>query len=291
MRLGILASGDLGLTVLKFLDKTYEVIFVMTDKKSIAIKGYCEEKHIPIFVGNPRNGNSSDFISLMKIETLISINYLFIIDDDLIQLPKKIAINIHGSFLPKYRGRTPHVWAIINNEKYTGVTIHKIDKGCDTGDIIEQLKIPIQEEDTGADIVKKYRKAYIPLLESVLKKIESNKLQLVKQDETVSSFFGKRTPNDGKINWDWQKERIKNWVRAQSYPYPGAFTFLNSSKLIIDKIRFTDYSYKQDMENGLIISKIPLLIKTPNGVIEIVEIRESNDNPVISIGRILNKNS
>jgi methionyl-tRNA formyltransferase len=289
MRIGVLASGELGLTVMKFLNEFHEITFVMTDKKSILIQDFCKEDRIPIFVGNPRNGKSLDFISSKTAQVLISINYLFIIENNLILFPEKIAINVHGSLLPKYRGRTPHVWAIINNEKYTGITVHKIDQGCDTGDIIEQLKIPIDDEDTGADILKKYCKAYIPIIETALNKINSNQLQLVKQDETVASYFGKRTPDDGLINWNWQKERIKNWVRALAYPYPGAFTILNNNKLIIDKIRFSEYSYKQEMENGLVISTTPLKIKTPNGVIEIVEIRESVEKPSISIGDILNK--
>src|SRR5690606_33504394 len=100
--------------------------------------------------------------------------YLFIIDKKIIDLATSIAFNIHGSLLPKYRGRTPHVWSIINNEKFTGITAHIIDEGCDTGDIIEQVKIKISKSDTGASLLEKYNLLYLPLIRSVLEKIQTN---------------------------------------------------------------------------------------------------------------------
>ena len=274
MRIGLLASGGLGLSVVKhFLSKS-GLTFVMTDKKSIEIIELAKEKGVPCFVGNPRNGRSQDFTKDKKIDVLISVNYIFLIQKDLIRLPSKVAFNIHGSLLPKYRGRTPHVWAIINNEVETGITAHLIDKGCDTGDIIEQIKIPIGKGDTGADILKKYSENYIPLVERVMIKIEDGELNLSPQDDLKATFFGKRTPEDGRIDWNWQKERIRNWIRAQAYPYPGAFTFLGSNKIIIDEVVFDERGYEENMPNGLILSKEPFLVKSPNGVIKIKKIRD-----------------
>lgn len=276
MRLGLLVSGSLGGIVLNFLKANYPVVFVMTDSNSGNIIECCEYKKINYFVGNPRGGRCTTFIQSVEIDVLISINYLFLIDKDLISLPKKIAFNIHGSLLPKYRGRTPHVWAIINNENETGITAHQIDNGCDTGDIIEQVVIPIKEDDTGADILSKFNKRYIPLIESVLNKITFEAIELKRQEHDKASFFGKRTPDDGHICWDWQKERIKNWVRAQANPYPGAFTYLGKVKIIIDEITFTDVGFSYDIPNGMILSIEPVLVKTPNGVVILENIRETN---------------
>jgi methionyl-tRNA formyltransferase len=186
-----------------------------------------------------------------------------------------MAFNIHGSLLPKYRGRTPHVWAIINNEKETGITAHKIDRDCDTGDIIRQIKIEIEENDTGASILAKYESLYLSLIESVLSDIKSNKVNAVRQDHTMATYFGKRTPEDGRIDWNWQKERIRNWVRAQADPYPGAFTFYEQSKIIIDEVMFSSRAYSSDMPNGMILSLDPLEIKTPNGAIRILKMRSN----------------
>lgn len=273
MRVGLLVSGNLGFIVLEHMKERYQIEFVLTDKKSNTIIDFCLNNKIDYFSGNPRNGNAYSFVSNKLVDLIISVNYLFIIEKDIIKLPKILAFNIHGSLLPKYRGRTPHVWSIINNEKFTGITAHKIDEGCDTGDIIEQINIEITNEDTGATILNKYANNYIPLIEKVISKIRTNSIGFLTQNSAMATYFGVRKPEDGKINWDWHKERIYNWVRAQADPYPGAFSFYENEKIIIDKIVFTDYGFNSDMDNGLILSENPLLVKTPNGVVELSVIR------------------
>jgi methionyl-tRNA formyltransferase len=273
MSLGVLVGGNLGYIVLKDLFENHIVTFVMTDKKSSLIIDFCKTNQIPVFVGSPRNKTAFDFFSKQKIEVLLSVNYLFLIEKDLIQLPLKIAFNIHGSLLPKYRGRTPHVWAIINNEKQTGITAHLIDEGCDTGHIIDQVPVKISESDTGNDLLKKYNKLYIPLIDNILLGITNDKLTFTPQINKLATFFGKRIPQDGKINWNWHKERIRNWVRAQACPYPGAFTFYNKEKIIIDEIEFVDFGYNQEVNNGTILCAFPLIIKTPNGPVLIKKTR------------------
>ena len=286
MRLGILVSGELGFEILQKVIKSYSVCFVMTDKQSISILEYCNDRKIPVFVGNPRSEDSASFYKEINIDVLISINYIFIIEQDLIELPEFIAFNLHGSLLPKYRGRTPHVWAIINNEIETGITAHLIDSGCDTGAIIQQTRINIDNDDTGGIILEKFKQLYYPLIESVLTKISNNTLQFINQDETKASFFDKRTANDGKINWEWQKERIRNWVRAQANPYPGAFTYFQDEKLIIDEIEYDDSSFTSDMPNGLVLNNNPFLVKTSNGVVKISKVR--NQITALKSGILLN---
>src|SRR5690606_28047412 len=218
MKLGVLCSGHLGFETLRHLVSHYVVDFVFTDKQSLSIIHFCKKKKISIFIGNPRKGNTFTFIKNRKIEVLISVNYLFLIEKKLISLPTRLAFNVHGSLLPKYRGRTPHVWSIINGEKETGITAHVIDEGCDTGGIIEQIVVPIGPSDTGAALLQKYNKLYVPLIENVLEQVISNKLVIREQDHSKATYFGKRTPADGLIDWSWHKERIINWVRAQAFP-------------------------------------------------------------------------
>lgn len=285
MKIGVLTSGNLGFVVLKKLYNHYKIELVFTDTQSKEIIEFSISKNIDTFVGNPRNGKCKDFIKDKSIDVLISINYIFIIEKDLINLPNKLAFNIHGSILPKYRGRTPHVWAIINNEKQTGITAHVIDDGCDTGDVIEQITVPIKEYDTGADILNKFRNLYTPLIKMVLEKLKTNKLVFVSQNDKKATLFEKRSPEDGKIDWNWQKERIRNWVRAQSSPYPGAFTFLNSLKIIIDELKFDSFGFYEKMPNGLILTINPIRVKTPNGVVVLSKIREGKD--IINTGEIL----
>lgn len=285
MRLGILASGGLGFYVLQDLVESHEVIFAMTDKATQDIISFCKSEGIPCFQGNPRKGACETFIQDKAVDILISVNYLFLIEKELINLPGKMAFNIHGSLLPKYRGRTPHVWAIINNEKEAGITAHVIDEGCDTGDVLAQKSIPIETNDTGSDILKKYEQAYLPLIESVLNSLEEGNVKRISQDDSKATYFGKRTPDDGHINWHWQRERIFNWVRAQAHPYPGAFTYYQGEKITIDAIEFDNYGYSYDESDGKILSLNPIRVKTPNGVVLLKTLRHCEVK--MSVGEVL----
>ncbi len=277
LTIGVLSSGRLGLDSLKKLNKTQNIIFVFTDSNSIEIVEYCNKKKIPLFKGNPRNGNAYSFIKNYDVDVIISVNYLFLIEEDIIKYPKKLIFNIHGSLLPKYRGRTPHVWAIINGETKTGITAHEISIGCDTGKIIKQIEVPILPEDTGAMILKKFEELYFDLITNVINQLEENKLIFTTQNEQEATYFGKRTPKDGYINWSWNSKRIKNWIRAQSYPYPGAYTFYNGVKVIIDKVSIVN-TISMDaskFENGTILQVTPKIkIKTNNGAIIVEKFRD-----------------
>jgi len=286
MRIGLLISGGLGGIVLSELHTSSELVFVMTDKNSTGIINTCNNWGIKTFVGNPRNGRCSEFIRNVDIDVLISVNYLFLIEADLINLPTRLAFNIHGSLLPKYRGRTPHVWAIINNEKWTGITAHLIDEGCDTGDILQQRKIRIESSDTGASILEKYAKEYPILLKSVLKGIKKNSLKPKQQKAEEATYFGKRTPEDGLINWNWHKKRIHNWIRAQAPPYPGAFSMVNNRKVVFESSTDSHRGFDYNTKNGTVLSVAPLIVKTPNGAIEL-NLYQKSDMKIFNVNQQL----
>lgn len=273
MRVGVLTGGNLGKETLEKIINNFEVAFVLTDCNSQGVLKLCKENKIPFLKGNPRKGKGYNFIKNIEVDVIVSVNYLFLIEKDIIQHSKVLTFNVHGSLLPKYRGRTPHVWAIINSEKETGITAHVIDEGCDTGDVISQIKIGIEEYDTGNDILNKYKLEYFSLIKEVFRKVNTGQLELIKQDENFATYFGIRKPENGKINWNWQKERIYNWIRAQAKPYPGAYTYFEGKKLIIDRIIYTKVGYVDEMPNGLVLSADPFLIKTPNGVVELCDVR------------------
>jgi methionyl-tRNA formyltransferase len=275
LKLGILTSGSLGRDTLEKIIPYYDVSFVLTDTNSISIIDFCKNHNIPFFKGNPRNGKAYQFIKNIQVDVLISINFLFLIKSDIINHPKILSFNIHGSLLPKYRGRTPHVWAIINNEKNSGISAHIIDEGCDTGEILSQVIIPISQNDTGNDIMNQYKSKYFSLTKDVLGKIESNKLAPLIQDESLATYYGIRKPEDGRINWNWHKERIRNWVRAQANPYPGAFSFVNGNKLTIDEVEEVSNGFNSLTENGIVLEIEPnIIVKTPNGALKLTKFRE-----------------
>ena len=270
---GILASGALGLECISFVCKRSDVNFVLTDKQSIDIINFCTQNKIPFFAGNPRNGKGFQFIREFSADVLLSINYLFIVETDIISFPRKCAVNFHGSLLPKYRGRSPHIWAIINNETETGITAHLITEGCDEGDILYQEMIPIHPHATGADLLQQFFVKYPSVIMGVMDTLEKNEAVFKKQNEKKATWFGKRSPEDGGINWNWQKERIHNWIRAQAKPYPGAFTFYKDEKIIIHAIEYCDDGFQYDEPNGKILSGgHEPVIKTPNGAVKLTSI-------------------
>ena len=232
MNIGLFVSGDLGYNCISCVAKNNKIAFIATNKNSHHIVEYARSNSIPLFIGNPRLDRFKKFVGEIDHEFSLSINYLFLLDSETITRLKPI-INFHGSLLPKYRGRTPHVWAIINNEQFSGVTAHYIDEGCDTGDILYQEKIPISPNDTGSSLLNKFIVVYPKVIKSVISAFSSNSLTRIRQDEYLASYFGKRTPEDGEINWNWDIKKINNFIRAQTKPYPGAFTKINGKKIII----------------------------------------------------------
>ncbi|MBO3115232.1 methionyl-tRNA formyltransferase [Winogradskyella sp. DF17] len=286
LNLGILCSGDLGLITLGQLTKTYTVQFVLTDRNSKGIIRFSEQNNIPVYAGNPRGGKGYNFIKQFVADVIISINYIFLIEEDIINHAEQLTFNLHGSLLPKYRGRTPHVWSIINGEKEAGITAHRIDSGCDTGDVIKQVRIPIGDEETGADILKKYKQSYYPLILSILQEVSEDGVKFTPQDEGLASYFGKRTPEDGEIDWSWNSEAIRNWVRAQAFPYPGAFTFMNGQKVVIDKVGIVKSIEQVGVNNGEVVATTPVItVKTPDAYITLDVIR--TENITFEIGNIL----
>jgi methionyl-tRNA formyltransferase len=275
---GILASGQLGAKCAEQIIKNKKVLFLFTDRHSDAVIKIARKNNIPIFEGNPRSQDASGFLSDKPVDVILSVNYLFIVNEDVIQAASKFAINFHGSLLPKYRGRTPHVWAIINNESETGITAHLISRECDEGDIIHQETIPISTTMSGADLLANYEEKYPSVIEKVITMVETNNFQLVKQDNSKATFFGKRTPDSGEVDWNWQRERIYNWVRAQAKPYPGAFTFYKNKKVHIHKVIFDDSGFHYLDENGKILSTNDgIVVKTPNGAIKILELETEGE--------------
>lgn len=268
----ICASGELGFSSIQSLSEKINILGILTDFSSKKIINWANDKGIPLFIGNPRKKKFATSIrELGEVDILLSINYLFIIEKDLIEIPRILPVNIHGSLLPKYRGRAPHIWAIINGEKSVGITIHKIEEGCDTGDILLQKEIELTDSTTGGDVLKIYSAEYPIMLSKALNMIETKSYQLKKQNHEEATFFGKRTPDDGEICWRWESKKILNWVRALTAPYPGAFTFLNGHKIYIWAVEETKINLRGYEADGAILKVLngELLVKVPDKALKI----------------------
>ena len=151
----------------------------------------------------------------------------------LLRTPKIACLGFHASLLPKYRGRAPVNWAIINGESETGNTMITLEPEADTGDIVAQRKIAISDDDDCRTIYEKVGQTEIDMLDDVLPMIRRGILPRKKQDDSKASVMPKRRPEDGIIDWRRSTREIFNWVRALTEPYPGAFSLLNGEKVWI----------------------------------------------------------
>lgn len=183
-----------------------------------------------------KNINDQNFLNKIKslnLDLIVCVNFDQILKKDIINLPTIGCINTHASLLPKYRGRAPLNWAMINGEEYSGVTVHFIDESIDTGDIILQEKIKIDEDYYISDLLNKVKNIYPKIVLNSIRHLESNNLNLIKPDLSKGFYVNKRTKDDGKIDFSKPSKDIMNFIKAISKPYPGAFLYHNNKKIII----------------------------------------------------------
>jgi methionyl-tRNA formyltransferase len=144
-------------------------------------------------------------------------------------------LGIHHSLLPKYRGGSPLVWAMINGEKTAGTTLFSFGEGMDDGDIWAQEKVEIGDDDYISDMLLKLEEKAVSILKKKYISILEGKTRPIPQDHEKATFCAQRIPDDGLIDWEKSSTEIYNFIRAQSEPYPGAFTYFDGKKLIIWK--------------------------------------------------------
>lgn len=214
-------------------------IIIPTDRSQESlksIKNFAKKNNVNIF--SPINCNSKKFIGKIKKlspDLIIVFNYSKILKKELFEIPKLGTINIHPSLLPKYRGAHVVNWVLINGEKETGVTVHYVDENIDSGDIICQKKIKLTIKDTCATLAKKIEKTAVKALNEVLKSLKTGNAKRKKQDSKKATYYKKRYPKDGKINWTKPAVEIYNLIRALVEPWPGAFYYNKKGKRIVIK--------------------------------------------------------
>lgn len=182
---------------------------------------------IPVIT--PDNPNTPDIVERIRAlqpDFFFSFYYREMLKRDLLDIPKHGALNMHGSLLPKYRGRVPVNWAIIKGETETGSTLHYMTEKPDNGDIVAQQAVPILPDDTALQVFQKVTVAAEMALHACLPDLLAGKAQAVPQDLSQGAYFGGRKPEDGVIDWSKPAQEIHNLVRAVAPPYPGASTRL-----------------------------------------------------------------
>ncbi|AZK63629.1 bifunctional UDP-4-amino-4-deoxy-L-arabinose formyltransferase/UDP-glucuronic acid oxidase ArnA [Pectobacterium versatile] len=266
--------GCVGLEALKLAGYEIQAVFTHSDAPGEnhfygSVAKAAAEMDVPVFA--PEDINHPLWVNRIRElapDVIFSFYYRTLLSDDILQLPAFGAFNLHGSLLPRYRGRAPVNWVLVNGETQTGVTLHKMVSRADAGDIVAQSVVAIDEEDTALTLHGKCRTAAAALLAQQLPLIRSREITLTPQDESRASYFGRRTAADGLIDWHKSAREINNLIRAVTEPYPGAFTFLGERNVTIWRARVV--KDKIGGEPGAIISTSPLVVACGEDALEIV---------------------
>ena len=179
----------------------------------------------------PADPNAAEVVARVAAcapDFLFSFYYRRMLGDALLALPRRGALNLHGSLLPRYRGRAPVNWAVLHGETHTGATLHYMATKPDAGDIVGQQPVPILPDDTARDVFAKVTVAAEIVLDAALPLLVAGTAPRRPQDLRQGSYFGGRTPEHGRIDWTHDATAIHNLVRAVAPPYPGALTTIDS---------------------------------------------------------------
>ena len=187
------------------------------------------------------------------------------------------AYGLHASLLPDYSGGAPLVWAIINGENKTGITLFQMGKGVDSGPIIGQETTHISNDDSIATVYARIEDMGVSLLRKYMPSLINHTAVLIHQDESKRRIFPLRSPSDGLINWRLSARQIYDFIRAQTRPYPGAYTFLNSEKIIIWATCINVLADLQRQPGELYSNDSKIFVTCGDGgVLEICNLSEAN---------------
>ncbi|HKF44403.1 MAG TPA: formyltransferase [Thermoanaerobaculia bacterium] len=245
-RIAVFAYSDTGYECLKFLfERGRDVAMVVTHADDPgetrwygSVAELARNRGLePVVADDPKSLAVFARIEAARPDLLFSFYYRGILPDRLLAMPRLGAFNVHGSLLPKYRGRAPVNWAVLNGETVTGATLHAMTSKPDAGDIVDQEEVPIGPDDTAGEVQSRVTAAAVKILERRLDELEAGTVPRRAQDESQATTFGRRRPEDGRIAWTRTAQEVHDLVRAVTHPFPGAFTDIFGGKTYLWKTR------------------------------------------------------
>lgn len=206
------------------------------------MKLFCSNNDINFYIANNKK-HSEIIIQSLRPDICFVINWYWLISKKILDFVPMGFLGIHNSLLPKYRGSSPLVWSIINGERYVGSSLFSFTEGMDEGKIWYQCRIELKFNHYIDDILKLiekdmlqfFKESYLLILEGILKPHSQN--------SNEATYSSKRIPEDGKINFNKSSLQIYNFIRSQSFPYPGAFINYKGKKFIVPKSLLKDVTY------------------------------------------------
>ncbi len=280
----VFAYHDIGCAGIEaLLDAGYEIAAVFTHADDPrennffgSVAQLCARHGIAVHA--PEDANHPlwvERIAKLNADFIFSFYYRNLLSDAVLSTARQGAFNLHGSLLPKYRGRAPANWVLVNGETETGVTLHRMVKRADAGAILAQQAVAIERSDTGLTLHAKLRAAAVSLLRDALPQLAAGKLTETAQDESQATCFGRRTAADGKLVWQQPAEALFNLIRAVTQPYPGAFCAVGEHKLIVWQCEVVKGN--EGLAPGRVISVNPLRIACAEDSLVIL-FGQRNDN-------------
>lgn len=260
------------------IDKTIQITFICVryDNPDKILMKYAEKYNIDLLCH--KNINSEEFLEKLRsynADLFVSMSFNQIFKKEILELPVLNSINCHAGKLPFYRGRNVLTWALINDETEFGITVHYIDLGIDTGDIILQEVFSITDEDDYNTLLQRAYDGCASILYKAIKLIQDNKVSTIKQEDIdkVGTYCGMRKCGDEIINWNQTSREIFNFVRALCSPGPIATSYIDGVEIKINKVKLIEGAHKYKNINGQVIGKTKqgFLVKTLDTLIEVIE--------------------
>ena len=242
----VFAYHNVGVRCLsELLDQGVQVLLVVTHSDNPnetiwfdSVEKLARAHDLPVIA--PEDANDPAIVARIEAlqpDFLFSFYYRNMLASELLLIPRHGAYNMHGSLLPKYRGRVPINWAVINGERETGATLHQMVVKPDAGGIVDQKSVPIGPDDTAAEVFARVNEAAGQVLARTLPALIAGSARISAQDLSRGSYYGGRKPEDGRIDWAKSAQEVHNLVRGVAPPYPGAFTHIGLTKLRLLRTR------------------------------------------------------
>ena len=238
------------------------------------------EHDIPVITPDDPNDEAVvKQIRTLAPDFLFSFYYRHMLKQPLLETTRRGALNMHGSLLPKYRGRVPVNWAIIHGETETGASLHYMTVKPDAGKLVDQQAVPILPDDTALDVFHKVTCAAEMVLHRSLPGLIAGTAQQIALDLKAGSYFGGRKPEDGRIDWSLPAQRIHNLIRAVAPPFPGAFTEIRGQRVLFLKSRLEAVRKSPSLSATLYREGSKLLAHcSDGGVLRVLSLSVSGEN-------------
>jgi methionyl-tRNA formyltransferase len=276
----------------ELLKQGAEVALVFTHEDSpseeiwfASVRELAQQHGIPFLTSDINEPENVARLREIDPDFILSFYYRNMIRPAVLDIPRRGALNLHGSWLPKYRGRVPVNWAVINGESETGATLHYMVEKPDAGDIVDREKVEIAFTDTAFDVFNKVTDAAVKVIARAWPLLRDGKAPRIPMDLKAGSYFGGRKPADGLIDWSRSAMQLYNLIRGVTHPYPGAFTFLAGRKVVI----WQAWPVEGKGEPGEVVSTEPLLVGTGEGLLEVRSLQVEDETEITAAAFVQQK--